>query len=181
MSRSRARPVALWQRLVPWVALVGGIALLVFLLQNFVAGRYLPGKGGRREAREAWEAYGAGAFAADSAIYLWFAFVVLAMLAVTVVIMLGERAKRWRDRIPGIAISIIGLGSIVTLALLVVYGVSGVPFRNFQPMNADALLYSVTCLIPLVGLLGVGLFAAQWWRRGIGAKSTAFAVRERDD
>lgn len=130
----------------------------------FLEGRYLTGRGGSRAARDAWDAYGPGAFAADSAVYLLFAVTGLVVVGVVVTLLLRVSDAVALNRLALSGMAAIGLSALASLVLLIVRWSTGVPFRNFQSLGADDLLYGLTCLIPAVALGGVIAVLVRWLR-----------------
>ncbi|CAN5363126.1 hypothetical protein BH10ACT7_BH10ACT7_16090 [soil metagenome] len=161
----RTLPAPLIGRFASGLYIALGLLVLYTSVVRFAEGRHLVGRAGSRDARDAWEAYGPGAFAADSATYLLIAGAAAAFLVLVVVQFITKDAMRHIRVIGRIAMILITTTAIGTLALLIYYWVSGVPFRNYQPMNADTLLYTMVLLIPLVALLGVVLVFLRHRRR----------------
>lgn len=161
----RSLPAPLIGRFASALYTALGLFVLYTSVVNFVEGRYLVGRVGSRNARDAWDAYGPGAFAADSATYLLFAGAALAFLVLVVTQLITKDANRHSRVIGRIATVLIASTALVSLGLLIFYWVSGVPFRNFQPMNADTLLYLMTMLIPAIALFGVVLISYRSRRR----------------
>ena len=161
----RAKPTSLIVRFGSLLYVALGLFVLYTSVVRFVEGRHLIGRAGSRDAREAWEAYGPGAFAADSATFLLFAGAAVAFVVPAIVHLITGDLLRHINAVIGVALILVATSALGSLGLLIFYWASGVPFRNYQPMNADALLYSMTMLIPLVALLGVVLISYRYRRR----------------
>jgi hypothetical protein len=148
-----------WLVLGALAGLIFAAFFFVFSLINFIEGRYLTGRSTNgTELREAWDAYGPGAYAGDSPMHLLFAGGALALIVLTVGTFVG-RTRGWPVDHPivgWIAAGIVTVAAAATLVLLIGNWSRGIPLSNFRPLGADGLLYAMWCVVPLIVLAGVG-------------------------
>ena len=154
--------------LMALAALALGVPTLVFSVINFIEGRYLNGRStSGTELREAWDAYGPGAYAGDSPMHLLFAGGGLALIVLAV----GTLAARTRGGpveypiVGWVAAGIVSVAAAASLALLIGNWSRGIPIHNFRPLGADGLLYALWCVVPLMVLGAVGYTAVVRIRR----------------
>lgn len=123
------------------------VALLVtFFSVSFIEGRPITGKSSRG-ITQAFEAYGPGAFAADSANWLTFIGVVLALYIAGWV----WKAKAHARALTIASIATAVVGGIASIVLLATYWSSGIPFRNFQAeelADIQAFMYGSSFVVP---------------------------------
>ena len=131
------------------------VLLVTFFVVSFVEGRPITGSRLSWRLSEAFEAYGRGAFAADSANWLTFIGAVLALYIAS-----------WagRAKVPARALTIASIatavaGGFASIVLLAVYWSSGIPFRNFQAeklADIQAFMYGSSFLVPGITVVVVG-------------------------
>jgi len=138
--------------------IIGGVAVVLLVplcVGSFLQGRPVTGKSSTG-ITEAFEAYGSGAFAADSANWLTYTGALLGLYIASWAWPMKSHARILT--IAGITTAMVG--SLASVLLLASYWSSGVPFRNFQAeefADLQEFMYGISFVVPGITIAAAGI------------------------